>query len=545
MRMARRAVRAGATTVAVATSMALLGMPGAPAAGRSGRGDHPGTRSPRRRPVTLAGTVGPGAGATTSILYVVDTTRSTSTPTGSDCSGDHQLTADDDLNGDGSVGDVLDCEIAGVIALNSTLAAKPRVQAGLVAFANNAAAADLDPNGSATFLPPGYTGGDSRPRVETVARSVVGMAIGLYDPADLGDSGDGTAFNNAVRTALDTLAQAPDGPKWIMFLSDGQSPIDDALLDELTASGVHLRSFGGGRRRLLHRLREPVEDGPGDRRGLCGREQSGRAGRRTHRVPARRRERRHGVDQGRLGGRRPGLGRRLECPVHPGTRHLRRHGGGGLRVGPRRERPHQLHRVVSPGRASARRRDPRPRHPPRHGLEGTSPEPHARGPPATGGRAGRLVHARSHGDSPAGRVRGCCCRPEPASATDGRSSTGTRSTGTAASPLRGPPSASSPSCGSCSSRGDKYAASAAAVPAARISACRVSRHQVGWSVRCQSTARDGSAVRLLDGRPGRRHRTRARRRVPAPGHRPGPPARHRRGPELDAARAADALRVRS
>ncbi len=246
MRMARRAVRAGATTVAVATSMVLLGMPGAPGLDAPAAVTIQAPEAPAAGPVTLAGTVGPRAGATTSILYVVDTTRSTSTPTGSDCSGDHQLTADDDLNGDGSVGDVLDCEIAGVIALNSTLAAKPRVQAGLVAFANNAAAADLDPNGSATFLPPGYTGGDSRPRVETVARSVVGMAIGLYDPADLGDSGDGTAFNNAVRTALDTLALAPDGPKWIMFLSDGQSPIDDALLDELTASGVHLRSFAVG-----------------------------------------------------------------------------------------------------------------------------------------------------------------------------------------------------------------------------------------------------------------------------------------------------------
>ena len=226
--------------------MALLGMPDAPALDSSASLTIHAPDAPAAGPVTLTGAVGPGAGGTTSVLYVVDTTRSTSTPTGSDCSGDHQLTADDDLNGDGSIGDVLDCEIAGVVALNSTLAAKPRVQAGLVAFANEAAAADLDPNGSATFLPPGYTGGDARPRIETVARSVVGMAIGLYEPTDLGDSGDGTAFNNAVRTALDTLAQAPDGPKWIMFLSDGQSPIDDALLDELTTSGVHLRSFAVG-----------------------------------------------------------------------------------------------------------------------------------------------------------------------------------------------------------------------------------------------------------------------------------------------------------
>lgn len=197
--------------------------------------------------VELTGTVGAEPGQTTSVLYVFDATRSTGQVTGLDCSGSGAAGGyEDDLNSDGSVGDVLDCEIAGVQALNRSLASTPGAQAGVVAFSNTAAAADLDPVGSASFVPPAYTGGDPAPRLDTVVGSVQRNRIGLYDEKDLGGSGSGTAFTNAISTALDTLATAPAGPKWIMFLSDGQAGIDDAVLSRLASSGVKLRSFGIG-----------------------------------------------------------------------------------------------------------------------------------------------------------------------------------------------------------------------------------------------------------------------------------------------------------
>jgi hypothetical protein len=204
--------------------------------------------SPTAGTVTLTGTVGVGPGEVTTVLYAYDATESTAAPTGSDCSGNGTVGPEDDLNADYSVGDVLDCEISGVVALNSSLAGSTGLQAGVVAFANQAATADLDPDPLVTtaFVPPAYTGGDARPRIETVARSVTRGQIGLYEPKPLGGSGAGTAFNSAVQVALATLSAAPAGPKWIMFLSDGQSPIDDALLDQLTQSGVRLRSFGVG-----------------------------------------------------------------------------------------------------------------------------------------------------------------------------------------------------------------------------------------------------------------------------------------------------------
>ena len=202
--------------------------------------------APRAGTVDLTGSVGVDPGEVTTVLYVFDATSSTASPTGLDCSGNGVLGPEDDLNQDQSVGDILDCEIAGVGALNRSLVASSGLQVGMVAFANQAAAADLDPVGSATFVPPGFTGGDPRPRIDTAAGSVVRDRIGLYDPKDLGGSGAGTAFNSAISETLSTLGTAPAGPKWIMFLSDGQAAIDDALLGQLAQSGVRLRSFGIG-----------------------------------------------------------------------------------------------------------------------------------------------------------------------------------------------------------------------------------------------------------------------------------------------------------
>lgn len=241
---ARRRTLAAATTVGlVAASLSLLVVGSQPASAAVSI-DAPVT--PLAGTVDLTGSVGVAPGEVTTVLYVFDATKSTASPDRTDCSGNGGVGLEDDLNGDGSTGDILDCEIAGVEALNSSLATTSGLQVGLVAFANDAAVADLDPVGTTTFLPPGYTGGDARPRISTVATSVVRDRIGLYDPTDLGGSGAGTAFNSAVSVALSTLATAPAGPKWVMFLSDGQSAIDDTLLGNLSRSGVRLRSFGIG-----------------------------------------------------------------------------------------------------------------------------------------------------------------------------------------------------------------------------------------------------------------------------------------------------------
>ena len=200
--------------------------------------------APTAGTVKLTGKAGPGAGGLTSVVYVMDASDSSADEVGSDCSGNGAAGPEDDFNGDLAVGDVLDCEIAGVTALNSSVAATPGVQVGLVGLAELAAAADLDPAGSAEFIAPGFTGGDARPRIETVARSLIRHQIGRYDPRDLG--GKGTNYDDAIGIALSMLGRAPAGQQYIMFLSDGEAPVSDATLAALSQSGVRLRSFGIG-----------------------------------------------------------------------------------------------------------------------------------------------------------------------------------------------------------------------------------------------------------------------------------------------------------
>lgn len=228
------------TALAVAASMVLAATTYPANAAASVNIDDPG--APSAGVVKLTGTVGAAADGVTSVLYVVDASDSTRTPEGSDCSGNGAPGAEDDFNSDARVGDILDCEISGVLALNRSLPVAG-VQVGLVGLAATAATANLDPVGSAAFVPPAFTGSDPVPRIESVARSLVSRRIGLYDPLDLGK---GTNFNAAVEVALSTFANAPAGPKWIMFLSDGTARVDGALLERLHQSGVRLRSFGIG-----------------------------------------------------------------------------------------------------------------------------------------------------------------------------------------------------------------------------------------------------------------------------------------------------------
>jgi hypothetical protein len=230
------------TALALAVSMAVAGVTASPAyAAGSVSIDDPG--APTAGTVKVTGKVGAAADGVTSVLYVIDASGSTRTSAGSDCSGNGAAGPEDNLNGDNSVGDVLDCEISGVLALNRSLPSAG-VQVGLVGLAGSAAAADMDPAGSAALVPAHFTGGDPRPRIESVATSVVRSDIGLYDFRDLLDVG--TDFNMAIDVALSTLASAPAGPKWIMFLSDGAAGVDDARLEQLRVSGVRLRSFGIG-----------------------------------------------------------------------------------------------------------------------------------------------------------------------------------------------------------------------------------------------------------------------------------------------------------
>ncbi|MCG7284813.1 SGNH/GDSL hydrolase family protein [Cellulomonas sp. ACRRI] len=186
----------------------------------------------------------------TRVQYAVDVSGSTESPV-QDCTGDGVIDALDDLNGDGRRGDVLDCQIAAVVALNASLrtavGSAERVEVGLTAFGTTAATAQMrrdDP--SALFVPPGLTGEgtDVVPNVNHVAASLRRGAIGEYADRSVGT---GTSFDAALTAALDALA-LHHGPGWVFLLSDGQATVSAATLDRVARSGVSVRTFavGGG-----------------------------------------------------------------------------------------------------------------------------------------------------------------------------------------------------------------------------------------------------------------------------------------------------------
>lgn len=183
---------------------------------------------------------------TTTALYLVDVSRSTEEPRGLDCDGNGALDANDDLNGDGRTGDILDCEISGVKALDASLAPSDGIRTGLEAFSSGAVVADLDPSAGVTpFVPAGYTGGDPRPRVVTAARSLARNRIKRFTHFEI-EAGSGTNLDAALRMALETLPAASTGPRWIMLLSDGKAAISDQTVTRISNSGVRLRSYALG-----------------------------------------------------------------------------------------------------------------------------------------------------------------------------------------------------------------------------------------------------------------------------------------------------------
>ena len=212
----------------------LTGLPAAVAVTPSVTIQDPGT--PTAGPVTLRGTASGGT-LTTTVLFAVDVSQSTAHPSELDCDGNGNFGPKDNFNGDDTTGDVLDCEISAVQALNTGLISSAGASlVSLEQFSTSAAAVDLDPGAGPAVLfdSPGNNGTGSEPRLVTAARTLQ-RATGA----------SGTTLDEAVAVALRTLGGAPAGPKWIMFLSDGQisDPPTAATVNALKASGVHLRSF--------------------------------------------------------------------------------------------------------------------------------------------------------------------------------------------------------------------------------------------------------------------------------------------------------------
>ncbi len=190
--------------------------------------------------------VGTVAGQTINVLYVVDVSGSTDLDfmlqngeprvdaNGNGVAGD----AGDDFNGDGERGDVLDGEVAGVLALHASIGNPSNVNVGVVAFATDASAADVDPatpnaipiTQFFTNPPQADRNGTGGPDINEVLRSLdsdftnpSGGQIKKFTAVSRSILGSGTRFPQALAAANAALTHFPAGSNIIFFLSDGAS----------------------------------------------------------------------------------------------------------------------------------------------------------------------------------------------------------------------------------------------------------------------------------------------------------------------------------
>ncbi len=189
---------------------------------------------------------------TTNILYVVDLSGSTSSPSGQDCDG-NGVAGDvgDNLNGDTTVGDTLDCEISGLIALNNSLA-NIALDVGFTPFGSGAAIADVDPTaGQQNFTSPVKADKNSNgwPDIEEVARSFDQGRVNVFTPKYVGG---GTDFDDALISMNSAFSSQPPGERNVaFFLTDGAGAVTSGSgspLDEAANAGTLINTFAIGSR---------------------------------------------------------------------------------------------------------------------------------------------------------------------------------------------------------------------------------------------------------------------------------------------------------
>lgn len=199
-----------------------------------------------------------GEGDTANIVYTVDVSGSMENP-----SFNPFQPSVGDCDGDGLVGTALDAACVGLIALNDSLGSATNVDIGLVAFANGAKTADMDPapgHQAFTSPPDADKDGAGGPDVEQVIRSLTTEfgdetaqgGIGLFT-TDITTSFPGsTNFDAALTDMNAAFASNPADVDTAFFLSDGVgvsvstgagSPLQAAVDAGIT---IHTYGIGGG-----------------------------------------------------------------------------------------------------------------------------------------------------------------------------------------------------------------------------------------------------------------------------------------------------------
>jgi lysophospholipase L1-like esterase len=183
------------------------------------------------------------------VIYVVDVSGSTTSPDRQDCNGDGTSNSFDDFNSADGIGDTLDCEISGVIALNASIRNRTNVRVALVPFGSSASAANLNgtPGGAEeVFVRPSDDRDNDRSATADVVQAAASMRQGQITLFSSRTVGTGTDFDRAVTEMLRVKGLGPFGRTVAFFLSDGESSVTSSTLSSLTSSGAEVRTYAIG-----------------------------------------------------------------------------------------------------------------------------------------------------------------------------------------------------------------------------------------------------------------------------------------------------------
>lgn len=220
-----------------------------------------GQELPADQPITISGQTSVPAGAVNAI-FMLDVSGSTKHISGLDANFDGLTNAEDDLNGDGNVGDLLDKEIGLVMETVSDLQQKvDDLRVAVVAwgmsstaFPNAGEALDLgSPRFNQTFVNPGQSeqiDADFETALKSVSVTIQGL-IGFAGATQFRPFivGSGNNYDEALMEALDILNAAPDADEnQIYFFTDGlfvtneDLPAEESTIAELAEQGVQFRA---------------------------------------------------------------------------------------------------------------------------------------------------------------------------------------------------------------------------------------------------------------------------------------------------------------
>lgn len=191
-------------------------------------------------PLSVSGRVSIGdLTADASVLYVMDNSLSLQSPRNLDCNGDGVVNAGDDLTGEGRIGDVLDCEVSGVIALNNSLSAVVGLEAGLISFAGAAVQRDVNFQLAGVQAFTAVNADNDSNGVGDIEQAVRGLPYN-----------SGTNFNVALAAMNTAFATRPAGELHVaFFLSDGAGSLSTGPATPLgmaAAAGTRVFTYSVG-----------------------------------------------------------------------------------------------------------------------------------------------------------------------------------------------------------------------------------------------------------------------------------------------------------